>query len=177
MEVSLRCHNSPRGNGWWNASDVMHRKRAEVCGKLKKCDRVEYFNSKLIKRLRTWTRSRYVFSNFEIPMSFMCSIVMEHFIHLSIYSSIFLPPARFEPESGISIAHHETDKDFGHVHLNFHPVFQIISSKHGYEAFHLQLTQYSGLLPIPKTFDHILGRHSQNAGLVSYQHPKMSISF
>ena len=29
---------------------------------------VETFNSKLIKRFRTWTRSRYVFSNFEIPM-------------------------------------------------------------------------------------------------------------
>ena len=34
------------------------------------------FNSKLIKRFRTWTRSRYVFSNFEIPMFFICSIVM-----------------------------------------------------------------------------------------------------
>ena len=37
---------------------------------------VETFNSKLVKRFCTWTMSRYVFSNFEIPMFFMCSIVM-----------------------------------------------------------------------------------------------------
>ena len=37
---------------------------------------VETFNTKLIKRFRTWTRSRYVFSNFEIPMFFICSIVL-----------------------------------------------------------------------------------------------------
>ena len=37
---------------------------------------VETFNSKLIKRFRTKTRSRYVFSNFEIPMFFICTIVM-----------------------------------------------------------------------------------------------------
>ena len=37
---------------------------------------VETFNSKLIKRFHTWTRSPYVFSNFEIPMFFICSIVM-----------------------------------------------------------------------------------------------------
>ena len=35
MEVSLRCHNSPRRNGRRSASDVTHRKRAEVCGELK----------------------------------------------------------------------------------------------------------------------------------------------
>ena len=29
-----------------------------------------------MKRFRTWTRSRYVFSNSEIPMFFLCSIVM-----------------------------------------------------------------------------------------------------
>ena len=29
-----------------------------------------------IKRFRTWTRSRYVFLNFKIPMFFICSIVM-----------------------------------------------------------------------------------------------------
>ena len=34
---------------------------------------VETFNSNLIKRFRTWTRSRYVFSNFEIRMFFICS--------------------------------------------------------------------------------------------------------
>ena len=44
---------------------------------------VETFNSKLIKRFRTWTRSRYVFSNFEIPMFFICSIVMEHFCRVT----------------------------------------------------------------------------------------------
>ena len=37
---------------------------------------VETFNSKLIKRFRTRTRSRYVFSNSEIPMFFICSIVI-----------------------------------------------------------------------------------------------------
>ena len=37
---------------------------------------VETFNSKLIKRFRIWTRSRYVFSNFEIPMFFIWSSVM-----------------------------------------------------------------------------------------------------
>ena len=37
---------------------------------------VETFNSKLIKRFRTWTRSRYVFSNSKIPMFFICSIVI-----------------------------------------------------------------------------------------------------
>ena len=37
---------------------------------------VETFNSKLMKRFRTWTRSRYVFSNIEMPMFFLCSIVM-----------------------------------------------------------------------------------------------------
>ena len=48
---------------------------------------VKTFNSKLIKRFRTWTRSRYVFSNFEIPMFFKCSIVINirwpfhHFAH------------------------------------------------------------------------------------------------
>ena len=31
MEVSLRCHNTPRQNGWRGAGDVTHRKRAEVC--------------------------------------------------------------------------------------------------------------------------------------------------
>ena len=30
MEVSLRCHNTPRQNGWRGAGDVTHRKRAEV---------------------------------------------------------------------------------------------------------------------------------------------------
>ena len=30
MEVSLRCHNTPRQNGWRSASDVTHRKHAEV---------------------------------------------------------------------------------------------------------------------------------------------------
>ena len=34
MEVSLRCHNTPRQNGWLSASDVTHRKRAEVYGDL-----------------------------------------------------------------------------------------------------------------------------------------------
>ena len=34
------------------------------------------FNSKLIKRFRTWTRSPYVFSNSVIPMFFIYSIVM-----------------------------------------------------------------------------------------------------
>ena len=37
---------------------------------------VDTFNSKLIKRFRTWTRNRYVFSDFEIPVFFVCSIVM-----------------------------------------------------------------------------------------------------
>ena len=36
---------------------------------------VETFNSK-VKRFRTWTRSRSVFSNSEIPMFFICSIVI-----------------------------------------------------------------------------------------------------
>ena len=35
MEVSLRCHNTPRQNGWQSASDVTHRERAEVCGESK----------------------------------------------------------------------------------------------------------------------------------------------
>ena len=122
MEVSLTCHNTPRQNGWRSASDVTHRKRAEVCGDLNKVEElkldtgrrrstfgarrreanlrpmrgrsswgpneydsiedcvsppyVETFNSKVIKRFRTWTRSRYVFSNSGIPMFFIYSIVM-----------------------------------------------------------------------------------------------------
>ena len=115
MEVSLRCHNSPRRNrvtgcGWRHAPEA----RRGLCENLKKesrridfwssqapgerasyqsCTRwgpneqdskedcvsppyVETFNSKLIKRFSTWTRSRYVVLNSEIPMSFICSIVM-----------------------------------------------------------------------------------------------------
>ena len=34
---------------------------------------VKTFNSKVIKRFCTWTRSRYMFSNFEFSMFFMCS--------------------------------------------------------------------------------------------------------
>ena len=34
--MSLRCHNTTRQNGSRSASDVTHRKRAEVCGDLKK---------------------------------------------------------------------------------------------------------------------------------------------
>ena len=37
---------------------------------------VETFNSKLIKRFRTKTRSGYEFLNSEIPMFFICSIVI-----------------------------------------------------------------------------------------------------
>ena len=40
---------------------------------------VETFNSKLIKRFRTWTRSRYVFSNFESPMFYR----YEHYMSIS----------------------------------------------------------------------------------------------
>ena len=35
-DMSLRCHNTPRQNGWRVAGDVTHRKRAEVCGDLNK---------------------------------------------------------------------------------------------------------------------------------------------
>ena len=141
MEVSLRCHNSPRQNWWQGAGDVTHRKCAEVCGDLNKVKElgtwhqtrridfwssqtrgerspyegrsswgpnewdsiddcvspsyVETFNSKLIKRFRTWTRSRYVFSNSGIPMFFICSIVMNircpfHPFHTWPYSCIWL---------------------------------------------------------------------------------------
>ena len=40
---------------------------------------VETFNSKLIKRFPTRTRNRYVFSNSDIPMFFIWSIVMIDF--------------------------------------------------------------------------------------------------
>ena len=40
---------------------------------------VETFNSKLIKRFRTWTGSRYVFSNSEIPMFYR----YEHYMSIS----------------------------------------------------------------------------------------------
>ena len=40
---------------------------------------VEIFNSKLIKRFRTWTRSRYVFSNSEIPMFYR----YQHYLSIS----------------------------------------------------------------------------------------------
>ena len=46
---------------------------------------VETFNSKLIKRFRTWTRSRYVFSNSEIPMSHYMSIShMAIFVYMAM---------------------------------------------------------------------------------------------
>ena len=113
MEVLLRCHNSPKRTEVTGASDVTHRKRAEVCVRIwrekesgtrrqtRRIERapyrgrsswgpneldsiencvsppyVETFNSKLIKRFRSWTRSLYVFSNSEIPMFFIDSIVM-----------------------------------------------------------------------------------------------------
>ena len=56
---------------------------------------VETFNSKLIKRFRTWTRSRYVFLNFEIPMFFICSMYMcyKHamsILHMAIFAYLAL---------------------------------------------------------------------------------------
>ena len=45
---------------------------------------VETFNSKLIKRFRTWTRSRYVFSNSEIPMFYR----YEHYMSISYIALI-----------------------------------------------------------------------------------------
>ena len=56
------------GRTWWRPNDSI-----EDCVSP---PYVETFNSKLIKRFRTWTRSRYVFSNSEIPMFFICTIVM-----------------------------------------------------------------------------------------------------
>ena len=48
---------------------------------------VETFNSKLIKRFRTWTRSCCVFSNFKIPTYFMYTCYMfyqyEHYMSIS----------------------------------------------------------------------------------------------
>ena len=106
---SWRCHsdviivwNEPR---WQGASDVKHRKRAEVCvriwrekesGTRRQTRRIDFWSSqawgelapyggplemgaKLIKRFRTWTRSRYVFSNSEIPMFYR----YEHYMSIS----------------------------------------------------------------------------------------------
>ena len=46
---------------------------------------IETFNSKLIKRFRTWTRSRYVFSNSEILMFYR----YEHYMSIS-HMTIFV---------------------------------------------------------------------------------------
>ena len=125
MEVSLRCHNSPRRNRvrvtsrtgsarrfMWEFEErqswvqdakregsifgalrreanllPMEAARDEACSRwgpneqdsIEDCVSPPYFetfNSKFIKRFCTWTRSRYAFSNFEIPVFFIYSIVM-----------------------------------------------------------------------------------------------------
>ena len=65
---------------------------------------VKTFNSKLIKRFCTWTRSCYMFSNFEIPMFFIYSIVINirypfHPFRTWPYSCIWLCNTEIEPWS------------------------------------------------------------------------------
>ena len=123
MEVSLRCHNSPRRNRArvtsltgsarrfvWEFEESQSRvldakRRGSTFGARRReanlrpmVDRsrwgpnelvsiedcvsppyVETFNSMSIKRFRTWTRSRYVFSNSEIPMFYR----YEHYMSIS----------------------------------------------------------------------------------------------
>ena len=137
MEVSLRCHNSPRRNwvtgcGWRHAPQA----RGGLCENLKKESEletrhqtrkidfwssqtrgelapyggrsrwgpkdsiedcvspsyVETFNSKLIRRFRTWTRSRYVFSNSEIPMFYRNEYYMS-VSHMAIF--VYLTTQQF----------------------------------------------------------------------------------
>ena len=56
--------------------------------------RLCHFNSNLIKRFRTWTTSRYVFSNFEIPLFFIYTCYMfyryEHYTSISPVSHMAL---------------------------------------------------------------------------------------
>ena len=73
---------------------------------------VETFNSKLIKRFRTWTRSRYVFSNFEISMFFYVLCI---YIYIYIYICVY---ENEHPMSISSISHIPVYYEYGTISLH-----------------------------------------------------------
>ena len=97
----------------------------------------------------------------------VCTFFIFPFIHL--YFSLKID-SNLSPELPV---HTTRQEKIGHVHFNFHPTFQIISSAHRFEAFHLQLNKGLASYQYLNFFNPILLISSQNACPASYQYPQI----